>query len=71
MQLKQSHDSSLSSIMTLPLACWHKGLDLLLLNVHRIAQLVFLPVVQAQFNIVENFNSTDRGEGGFGHSGRS
>ncbi|PSV25820.1 MULTISPECIES: dUTP diphosphatase [unclassified Photobacterium] len=37
----------------------------------RIAQLVFLPVVQAQFNIVENFNSTDRGEGGFGHSGRS
>ncbi|PSV44302.1 dUTP diphosphatase [Photobacterium sp. GB-36] len=37
----------------------------------RIAQLVFLPVVQAQFNIIENFNSTDRGEGGFGHSGRS
>ncbi|WP_061014314.1 dUTP diphosphatase [Photobacterium leiognathi] len=37
----------------------------------RIAQLVFLPVVQAQFNIVEDFNSTERGEGGFGHSGRS
>ncbi|WP_318515785.1 dUTP diphosphatase [Photobacterium leiognathi] len=37
----------------------------------RIAQLVFLPVVQAQFNIVEYFNSTERGEGGFGHSGRS
>lgn len=37
----------------------------------RIAQLVFLPVVQAQFNIVEDFDSTDRGEGGFGHSGRS
>ncbi|WP_318469511.1 dUTP diphosphatase [Photobacterium leiognathi] len=37
----------------------------------RIAQLVFLPVVQAQFNIVEDFNSTKRGEGGFGHSGRS
>lgn len=37
----------------------------------RIAQLVFLPVVQAQFNIVDNFDSTDRGEGGFGHSGRS
>ncbi|WP_305420664.1 dUTP diphosphatase [Photobacterium leiognathi] len=37
----------------------------------RVAQLVFLPVVQAQFNIVEDFNSTERGEGGFGHSGRS
>ena len=37
----------------------------------RIAQLVFLPVVQAHFNIVEDFDSTDRGEGGFGHSGRS
>ncbi|WP_318462872.1 dUTP diphosphatase [Photobacterium leiognathi] len=37
----------------------------------RIAQLVFLPVVQAHFNIVEDFNSTERGEGGFGHSGRS
>lgn len=36
----------------------------------RIAQLVFVPVVQAEFNIVENFEQTDRGEGGFGHSGK-
>lgn len=36
----------------------------------RIAQLVFVPVVQASFNIVEDFESTDRGEGGFGHSGK-
>ncbi|MDE4006735.1 dUTP diphosphatase [Glaesserella parasuis] len=36
----------------------------------RIAQLVFVPVVQAQFNIVEEFTATDRGEGGFGHSGK-
>ncbi|MDY4280728.1 dUTP diphosphatase [[Pasteurella] aerogenes] len=36
----------------------------------RIAQLVFVPVVQAQFNIVEEFTQTDRGEGGFGHSGK-
>lgn len=36
----------------------------------RIAQLVFVPVVQAQFNIVEEFMQTDRGEGGFGHSGK-
>lgn len=36
----------------------------------RIAQLVFVPVVQAGFNIVQTFESTMRGEGGFGHSGK-
>ncbi|TCJ98365.1 deoxyuridine 5'-triphosphate nucleotidohydrolase [Volucribacter psittacicida] len=36
----------------------------------RIAQLVFVPVVQAEFNIVEDFRQTERGEGGFGHSGK-
>ncbi|MCD9514628.1 dUTP diphosphatase [Photobacterium carnosum] len=37
----------------------------------RIAQLVFLPIVQAQFNIVTDFDdASQRGEGGFGHSGR-
>ncbi|ABR73393.1 deoxyuridine 5'-triphosphate nucleotidohydrolase [Actinobacillus succinogenes] len=36
----------------------------------RIAQLVFVPVVQAEFNIVAEFEQTDRGEGGFGHSGK-
>ncbi|PJG83654.1 dUTP diphosphatase [Caviibacterium pharyngocola] len=36
----------------------------------RIAQLVFVPVVQAEFNIVTDFEQTDRGEGGFGHSGK-
>lgn len=36
----------------------------------RIAQLVFLPVVQASFNIVSDFNVTERGAGGFGHSGK-
>ncbi|MBT0722285.1 dUTP diphosphatase [Tatumella sp. TA1] len=36
----------------------------------RIAQLVFVPVVQAEFNLVEEFTQTERGEGGFGHSGR-
>ncbi|MDH5219358.1 MAG: dUTP diphosphatase, partial [Gammaproteobacteria bacterium] len=33
------------------------------------AQLVFIPVVQATFEIVEEFDASDRGEGGFGHSG--
>ncbi len=36
----------------------------------RIAQLVFVPVIQAEFNIVEEFTQTERGDGGFGHSGR-
>lgn len=36
----------------------------------RIAQMVFVPVVQAEFNIVDDFVGTERGEGGFGHSGR-
>lgn len=37
----------------------------------RIAQLVFVPVVQAEFNLVEDFDASARGEGGFGHSGRN
>ncbi len=36
----------------------------------RIAQLVFMPVVQAEFNLVEGFTDTERGAGGFGHSGK-
>jgi dUTP pyrophosphatase len=36
----------------------------------RIAQLVFMPVVQASFTVVEEFDSSERGEGGFGSSGR-
>lgn len=35
----------------------------------RIAQMVIVPVVQAQLQQVEEFSATDRGEGGFGHSG--
>ena len=36
----------------------------------RIAQLVFMPVVQADFSLVADFDQSERGEGGFGHSGR-
>ena len=36
----------------------------------RIAQLVFLPVVQAEWELVDDFESSERGEGGFGHTGR-
>ena len=37
----------------------------------RIAQLVIVPVVQARFNLVESFETSERGTGGFGSSGRS
>ena len=37
----------------------------------RIAQLVFLPVARARFEVVDEFAETERGEGGFGHSGRA
>ncbi|MBB6057053.1 MAG: dUTP diphosphatase [Gammaproteobacteria bacterium] len=36
----------------------------------RIAQLVFMPVVQASFAVVDEFDASERGEGGFGSSGR-
>ncbi|MDB2384293.1 dUTP diphosphatase, partial [Endozoicomonas sp.] len=36
----------------------------------RIAQLVLVPVVQAELDIVDSFDESQRGEGGFGHSGR-
>ena len=37
----------------------------------RIAQLVFVPVAQVNFDIVDDFVASDRGEGGFGHTGTS
>jgi len=35
----------------------------------RIAQMVFVPIVQAEFEIVEEFTESDRASGGFGHTG--
>lgn len=35
----------------------------------RIAQMIFVPIMQADFNIVSEFTVTERGDGGFGHSG--
>ena len=51
-------------------SCWNRGKDVF--NIEpgdRIAQLVFLPVVRVVWEQVEDFVSTDRGTGGFGHSG--
>jgi dUTP pyrophosphatase len=52
-------------------SCWNRGGARFRIEVgERIAQLVIVPVVHARFEIVEEFAASDRGEGGFGHSGR-
>lgn len=56
----------------LMVSMWNRGQESFTINPgDRIAQLVFMPVVQAEFNIVRDFEQSERGEGGFGHSGRS
>ncbi|MDR2221069.1 MAG: dUTP diphosphatase [Methylobacillus sp.] len=53
------------------ISCWNRGRIPFLLNpMERIAQLVIVPVVQAQFNLVEEFVASERGEGGFGSTGK-
>ena len=55
----------------LMVSCWNRGNEPFTLNVgERLAQMVIIPVVQADFEVVEEFEETHRGEGGFGHSGR-
>ncbi|WML90969.1 dUTP diphosphatase [Thiothrix lacustris] len=54
------------------ISCWNRGNDSFTIQPgERIAQLVFVPVVQVALQQVEDFNQSQRGEGGFGHSGRS
>lgn len=55
----------------LMVSLWNRGDQPFTVNVgDRIAQMVFVPVVQAKFNLVNEFQQTERGEGGFGHSGK-
>ncbi|RDS97906.1 dUTP diphosphatase, partial [Burkholderia contaminans] len=55
----------------LMVSTWNRGQTEFVLNpFERLAQLVIVPVVQAQFNIVDDFAESDRGEGGFGSTGR-
>jgi dUTP pyrophosphatase len=54
----------------LMVSCWNRSDTPFTLTVgERLAQLVFVPVIQAQFTLVDEFERSDRGEGGFGHSG--
>jgi dUTP pyrophosphatase len=53
-------------------SCWNRGGDSFQIEVgERIAQLVVVPVIRAKFEVVEEFNTSKRGAGGFGHSGRT
>ena len=52
-------------------SCWNRGDAPFRMDIgERLAQLVIVPVVQARFNIVQEFDESHRGEGGFGSSGR-
>ncbi|ABZ75002.1 MULTISPECIES: dUTP diphosphatase [Shewanella] len=54
----------------LMVSCWNRGSEPFTIEIgDRLAQLVFVPVVQAEFKLVDEFNQSDRGTGGFGHSG--
>lgn len=51
---------------------WNRGQTVFVINPgERIAQLVVVPVAQVQFDVVDEFVATQRGEGGFGSSGRA
>jgi dUTP pyrophosphatase len=55
----------------LMVSCWNRGgAPFTIEPGERIAQLIVVPVVQVQLNVVEDFTASSRGAGGFGHSGR-
>jgi dUTP pyrophosphatase len=53
-------------------SCWNRGSESFTIEPgERIAQMVFVPVVRAGFELVEDFVDSTRGAGGFGHTGRA
>ena len=53
-------------------SCWNRGRQSFTIQPgERIAQMVFVPIVRAHFEVVESFQESARGAGGFGHSGRA
>jgi len=55
----------------LMVSCWNRGREAFTVQpMERIAQLVIVPVVQAGFRIVDDFDTSHRGEGGFGSTGK-
>lgn len=56
----------------LMVSCWNRGQQAYTISPgERIAQLVIVPVLKARFEIVKEFQASERGEGGFGSSGRN
>ena len=56
----------------LMVSCWNRSpTEFTLQPMERLAQLVIVPVVQAQFNVVSDFPATERGEGGYGSTGKA
>lgn len=56
----------------LMVSCWNRSDNAYTVTPgDRIAQLVFLPIVRAEFDVVDDFAATERGAGGFGHSGKN
>lgn len=52
-------------------SCWNRGCEPFVVNpMERIAQLVVVPVAQVELNVVESFEESARGEGGFGSTGK-
>jgi dUTP pyrophosphatase len=52
-------------------SCWNRSQEAFVINpMERMAQLVIVPVVQASFTVVDEFNASERGEGGFGSTGK-
>ena len=52
-------------------SCWNRGQEVFVIEPGaRLAQMVFVPVVQAEFELVEEFSTSERGAGGFGHTGQ-
>ena len=55
----------------LMVSCWNRGREAFTINpMERIAQLVIVPVVQVELNVVDDFEASARGAGGFGSTGR-
>ena len=55
----------------LMVSCWNRGANAYTVEPgERIAQLIFVPVLHPELAVVEEFTPSERGEGGFGHSGR-
>ncbi len=54
------------------ISCWNRSNESFTIETgDRIAQLVFVPVIQAKFEVVDDFEQSSRAHGGFGHTGRA